>query len=683
MSTKTTLLTIICIVFLAMSFNNAVAQQSKSATGKLFLHIPGTETPVSGLEVRSGIAGPDQLTAPTRSANRSFNGTANNLTTSDKNKWGSANIPLLRELPAAYGSSDRNNALGGTNRPSARKISNLIVDEPETIFNGRGLSTFVYIWGQFLDHEITLTPTGTTESVPIILPADDTIFTENIPFTRSSVFPGTGNGTTRQQFNVNTAWIDGSVVYGSDQTRANWLRTFSKGKMKTSAGNLLPWNTVTGQKSAAIDPNAPDMANDGGHTIKTFVAGDVRAAEHPDLTSLHTLFVREHNRICDKLVKSGMTNDEQIYQLARKKVGALIQAVTYNEFLPALGINIHPLSGYKPNARPDLTNVFATAGYRLGHTMVADEVLLFDNDCQPLDPESLELVDIFWNPSVIEQYNLEPFIKGSAAHTQYETNIKINSVLRNFLFGSPNSPVRFGIDLASLNIQRGRDHGLPDYNTIRKFYTGSGATTFSNISSDPTLAANLQSLYGNVNNVDAWTGVLAEDLVGGTSVGKTVQAILRVQFENLRDGDFYFFEWDPFLPTEDRNEARNSHLTDIIKRNTKVTNLQSNPFFVQGCPGFTTTPAVAVPSTSVFENTNHSLKIYPNPVSDVMNINLGTTGQSGTIRVFTAQGILMKTIITGANEKNIRINTSGFSKGIYIINVITGKQKQSFKFVKL
>ena len=71
-----------------------------------------------------------------------------------------------------------------------------------------------------------------------------------------------------------------------------------------------------------------------------------------------------------------MRNDEQMYQIARKIVGAEIEAITYQEFLPALGITLQPYSGYKDNVRPDIMNSFATASYRLGHTMVSDDVLL-------------------------------------------------------------------------------------------------------------------------------------------------------------------------------------------------------------------------------------------------------------------------------------------------------------------
>jgi peroxidase len=683
----------ICIILL-MWICTVTAQHRDPVKESLFFQLPesSTRTPDANALNRptlKELPSRESSLNPQRSPYRTYDGTSNNLSL-DKKAWGSANIPLVREMPAVYGP---NNSLNGTSRPSPRAVSNLIVDEPVTIFNARNLSTVVYLWGQFLDHEITLTPTGTTESVPIQLPADEELFTEPISFFRSAVHPGTGVTTPRQQTNLNTAWIDGSVVYGSDASRATWLRTFRGGKMKTSAGNLLPWNTTTGEHDAPIDPNAPSMANDGNKTIKTFVAGDVRASEHPVLASFHTLFVREHNRICNLLIARGQRNDEKNYQTARKMVGALIQNVTFREFLPAMGITLKPYRGYNSNVRPDLTNIFATAAFRLGHTMVADEVLLFDNRCQPMDPEALELDELFWNPDLLVSLKPEAFLKGIAAHTQYETNIKINSVLRNLLFGDPTSPVRFGVDLASLNIQRGRDHGLPDYNAVRKFYTGSYATRFSDINRNDTLARNLRALYRNINNVDLWTGVLAEDLMPGTSIGRLAHEIQRVQFEKIRDGDFYYFEHDPYLPLDVRRTIRDTRLSDIIKRNTAITNLQANMFFVRACPGYSPTPTdeeeAEIASRSVQKEEPLDLTvadptIFPNPSYDAVTVLVNNSGEAGMIQLFSGRdGSLVKSIPTNANDTEIRIDLSDLPKGVYTVNIKNGETTKFIKLVKL
>src|SRR5439155_18013662 len=116
----------------------------------------------------------------------------------------------------------------------------------------------------------------------------------------------------RQQVNTVTAWVDGSIVYGSDATRAAALRTLSGGKLSTSNDNLnlLPSNTA-GLANANDTHQTPDD--------QLFLAGDVRANENIELTSLHVLFVREHNRIAADIASNNPgLSDESIYQQARQ-----------------------------------------------------------------------------------------------------------------------------------------------------------------------------------------------------------------------------------------------------------------------------------------------------------------------------------------------------------------------------
>lgn len=683
MSRKTLHCTLLLLSCTLLFIENSPAQSKRAQQGKLLSGTPGRG---SNPDKRPQF--PPLLHTPFRS----FNGSGNNISSRQALLYGATDIPLFREIPAQYGSEDPNNAMAGKTRPSARRISNAVIDEPVTTFNARGLSAFVYVWGQFLDHDMSLTPTGTTEYVPISLPADEKIFTEAIPFFRSEVYTGTGAANIRQQMNLNTAWIDASMVYGSDSARAHWLRTMSGGKMKLSAGGYLPYNTVNGEKSGAIDPDAPDMANDSNHAVRTFVAGDIRAAEHPGIASLHTLFVREHNKICDRLKQEGYNNDELIYQMARKLVGALIQSITYKEFLPAIGITLNRYNGYRSNIRADIVNNFATAGYRIGHTMVADDILLFDNNCKEIAPGELDLVEVFWNPQILIDFGPEAFLKGFAAHTQYETDTKINSVLRNFLFVSPNDPVRFGIDLGSLNIQRGRDHGLPDYNTVRKFYTGSKARSFSDITNNKTLADSLKALYTDINNIDLWVGILAEDHLPGKSVGRTMHEILRVQFEKLRDGDYYYYENDPLIPTKTKKIIAATHFSDIIKRNTNLTNLQANVFFTEECPEDSMATGDSVAARKITnllsvkktgESVAHQIQIFPNPANSVLNIDLGNGLQNSIVKIVTADGVPVKTFAIPAQQQYNRVDISGLKPGLYLVTVYTGKEIKTFKLSKL
>jgi hypothetical protein len=158
--------------------------------------------------------------------------------------------------------------------------------------------------------------------------------------------------------------------------------------------------------------------------------------------------------------------------------------------------------------------------------------------------------------------------------------------VRNFLFGPPGAG---GLDLAALNIQRGRDHGLPDYRALRGFYQINAVTTFDTITLDADLRQSLQAVYANnINNIDPWIGGLAEDHLQGSSLGRLFDAILRNQFTRTRDGDRLFYlsnaaglytngVLNPDIAAIlDLNSLR---LSDIIEANTGVAGLQNNVFF--------------------------------------------------------------------------------------------------------
>ncbi|MBK7465816.1 MAG: T9SS type A sorting domain-containing protein [Saprospiraceae bacterium] len=607
---------------------------------------------------------------------RRIDGTYNNITSSDKLEYGATEIKLAREIPAEY--SDKLNSLAGATRPSTRLVSNELCDEPTTIFTDRNLSSFVYVWGQFLDHDITKTPTSTTESFPIKLPTNETLFTLDIPFTRSEVFAGTGITTPREQVNLVTAWIDASNVYGSDDQRALWLRTMKDGKMKTSKGNLLPYNTITGEYSGIIDSTAPSMANDKNKTVKTFVAGDVRAAEHPALTSMHVLFVREHNRICDRLKAEGGRSDEEMYQQARKEVGALIQVITYQEFLPALGVSLTTFTKYNPNVSPDILNTFATASYRIGHSMVADDILVLDNECEEVGQGEFDLLEVFWNPQLVYEYNIDPFIKGIASHQQYETDLKVNSILRNFLFGSPTAQVRFGLDLAAINIQRGRDHGLPNYNAARRFYNGKAATSFGEISTDITLTTKLRSLYGNINNIDLWVGLLAEDRLPGKSVGKTMHAMLKYQFEKLRDGDYYFYLNDPYISARLKDQLKRTKLSDVVKRNTSLTNIPTWVFYAEACP-----PTIQTADTRASQKTSSDISIAPNPFKESFVIKSVDAEKYCNVEIFSLQGSRLKSFQFETISREISLPMYDLQAGNYFVKIQTPTQSKTLKIIKM
>ena len=503
----------------------------------------------------------------------SIDGTGNNL---QNTSWGSAGVDLLRIAQAAYG--DGISTPAGADRPNARAISNAVAAQADgvDVLNSRGLSAFVYAWGQFIDHDLDLTPGGTT-SFNIAVPAGDPQFDPNntgtvaITLNRSITDPATGTSTSNpaQQVNTITAFIDGSMIYGSNATRAAALRTFSGGQLATSAGDLLPFNTA-GLPNANDAHIYPDS--------QLFLAGDVRANENSELTSLQTLFVREHNREAGLLAAAHPTwTDEQLYQGARAIVIGEIQAITYNEFLPAL-LGTHGLTayhGYSPSVNPGITNEFSTAAFRFGHSAVGNDVEFLDNNGNDVaDP--LSFAQVFFNPSVVEQTGIDPVLKYLASDNMQEIDTKIVDPLRDFLFGAPGQG---GLDLASLNIQRGRDNGLASYNDTRVALGLKPASSFADITKDPVVQAQLQSVYGTVDQVDLWVGGLAEPHVNGGSLGQTFSKIIADQFQRLRDGDRFFY-LNQFHGSQ-LAQIQNTTLADIIARNTTTTNLQANVFFFQ------------------------------------------------------------------------------------------------------
>jgi peroxidase len=511
-------------------------------------------------EVRSELAVVAVLAAAVMACGefRAIDGDGNN---SFFPELGAAGTPLARSMDTDYG--DGISSMAGGERPSPREISNTVCAQSGSIPNAAGASDMLWQWGQFVDHDIDLTPEAEpSESAPIPVPTGDPFFdplstgTAVIGLNRSSYDPDSGYaGHPRQQMNHITAWIDASNVYGSDDDRASALRK-RNGRMRTSSGDLLPFNT-------AGFPNA------GGNAPSLFLAGDVRANEQAALTAMHTLFMREHNFWADQIATwFPEAGGDLVYQLARLIVGAEVQVITYKEFLPALlGRDaISPYEGYDPAVDASIGNEFSTAAYRFGHSMLSPTLLRLDESLEEVPEGHLALRDAFFAPQrITDEGGIAPLLRGLTQQQAEEVDPFVVDDVRNFLFGPPGSG---GFDLAALNIQRGRDHGLPSYNEARVARGLAAVTSFEEISSDPEIQTRLEAAYGDVDQIDMWVGGLAEDHVPGALVGPLVYSILVDQFERLRDGDRLWYRRTLGPTMTDLVEGM--RLSDIIRRNTEI-----------------------------------------------------------------------------------------------------------------
>ena len=337
------------------------------------------------------------------------------------------------------------------------------------------------------------------------------------------------------------------------------------------------------------------------------MAGDVRALEQPGLTAMHSLFLNEHNRLALLIYENyPHLSDEEIYQVVRKIVGAEMQNIVYNEFLPLvlgndaleefdlkLPNNAEENTNYDENVNATISNEFATVAFRFAHSLIPSHFL------PTLDPVRVSDIScpLKQNFFHFDQFSIGTDNSARAWENlllgiQYQQSPAMDTAMSNsvidFLFCGEHCllPEGFGQDLAARNIQRGRDHGLPSYAKFREFCNLPKLTNWSSkpINIKTEIWDKLQSVYVNVDDIDPFTGGLAEDSVPDGLVGKTFSCIIGQQFEVLKNGDRFFFTHNTHgeksekgLPQETKSAIRNRRLSDIICDNTGT---ESNPLLV-------------------------------------------------------------------------------------------------------
>jgi len=589
---------------------------------------------------------------------------------------GSGNNPRQSQLGAvglAYARVAEANYADGTGEivegPAARYISNRVFNDlAQNLFSENGVTQWGANWGQFLDHTMGLRDTD-GEAVTLPFNEDDPLedFGNDAETLRISRSAGVLENGVREQVNTISSYLDAWAVYGGTEERLEWLRegpvdgdlSNNSARLLTTEDNYLPRAVERGDASSA-----PEMEITGRLMAladaeeRMIVAGDIRANENISLTAVQTLFLREHNRIVDALPES--LSEEEKFQVARRVVGATQQYITYEEFLPAFGLELDRYRGYRPDVDPSVSNEFATVGYR-AHSMVHGEVEVETEadrytqaELDALRAAGIEVevvgdeVEIavplniaFANPDLVPQLGLGPILAGLAGEAQYKNDEQIDNQLRSVLFQLPSPNIEdpdacldgptlnecFGLvaDLGTLDIFRARDHGMPYYNDMREAYGLPRVSTFAELTgedsedfpndpeidaadpiNDPDileftelrdgegniiafgtdaaegeaiegdrrtpLAARLKAIYGDVDKVDAFIGMVAEPHLSGSEFGALQYAMWQVQFEALRDGDRFFYTNDPALEWIEKefDISYKRSLSQIIVDNTDI-----------------------------------------------------------------------------------------------------------------
>ena len=534
------------------------------------------------LVVLAAVIGAGGAALAAETAHRSIDGTGNNEANPT---WGSAERPLIRIAPLAY--EDGYASPSGSDRPNPRLISITICQQNGPIPAARNTSDFLWAFGVFVNHDIDITEGGSpVVALNIPVPKGDPYFdpaatgTQEIPFNRGKTVAGTGTGVDNPTLldNSDTAFLDLSTVYGSDPDRAAWLRTHVGGKLKTTShplGALLPFNDGTQFNLGNFED--PDYGTD------LFLAGDVRCNVSAFLATMHTLWLRNHNWWAERFAAENPDlTDEELYQLARKRNIAELQNVALYQWLPALpGANAVPAyAGYDPEVDATAAVEFTTVVLRaVGHTLLPTEILRVDENGRTIPQGNVLLRDSFFDnaPIVVQSAGIDPILRGLAAKRCQESDHYFVDDIHHFLFTLPGAG---GRDLIALNIQRGRDFGIPDYNTVREAYGLARKTSFSEITPNRTLAALLEAVYGDVDNLDPFIGAVCENHYLNGSVGELVHVGMLEQLLRARDGDRFWFESPGAFSSAELAEIRATKLSDVIKRNTAIINIQSDVFFV-------------------------------------------------------------------------------------------------------
>ncbi|XP_076365683.1 chorion peroxidase-like isoform X2 [Tachypleus tridentatus] len=492
--------------------------------------------------------------------------------------WGRSLTPFVRFLPPDYsdGVSKPRISRSRTSLPSARLLSNALIqhhDRPHS-----RASVMLMQWGQFLDHDMThsavttgfngsklrccgVSPTFQHPSCfPIVIPHDDIFYSRYnvscMEFARSSPSPHHGCGLGR-------------------------LRETSF-KFKKS---ILPQGTVKElEECRHIDPL----------NTACFTAGDARVNELPSLTAMHTIWLRQHNRLANHLTLYNLHwDDEKVYQESRRIVGAMMQHITYNEFLPVvLGELVMKVYGltlksrgyyteYDYTVNAGVSNAFATAAFRFGHSLVPGRFLRYSMDHNSVT-SATTLRNEFFNPgSMLQDGSMDKLLLGLLNQKAQQVDEYITEELCNHLFQRHHH--MYGMDLFAVNIQRGRDHGIPSYTDWRRYCSLMPVYSFSDLQGlmEDNVIRRLEEMYETVDDIDLYIAGLAEKPVIGGLVGPTFACIIAQQFQNSRIGDRFWYEnggFESSFSSEQLQELRKTSFARILCDNMdEIMTIQRRP----------------------------------------------------------------------------------------------------------
>ncbi|VVC27285.1 Hypothetical protein CINCED_3A000564 [Cinara cedri] len=537
---------------------------------------------------------------------RTYNGSCNNL---QNPNWGAAMTPFYRLMDAEFddGNETLRKQLDGKPLPSARVVGLKLFYLRDIQYLDYEHSEILVPWGQFLTHDVSFYPDDIRGSdtpahldhcfdkdkstLPfecetiITIPSDDPVYSPyNVSlfkFVRSTTSANFSCPLIpRTILNRNTQYIDASHVYGSNLKTADSLRAFENGKLRT-------WI----YENEEYCPKNPDSEfKDGplGKSNVQFTAGDINVNQNLAIALFQNLFLRFHNVLANELQTINPSwSDERVYQETRRIIGAVMQVITYDHFLPVLlgdeYMKEYKLTGptvYDPSISSALAQEMTSGAFRAVHNIIPAKFNLIAANYSTVD--QVEPSRILLKPDLLVG-NFDNMLRGFLETPGRLAQPSYNTLITNVVFKIPNLDGYSGFDLLSYDIQRGRDNGLPPYNKIRQICGLTKAIKFSDLSDLISLEdiETLKTLYSTVHDIDFIVGAILEKPRSGSMVGPTTACVIGDTFYRFKAGDrfFYDIQGQPGSFTlEQIQSLKNISLSNVMCSSSHLDHMQKESF---------------------------------------------------------------------------------------------------------
>ena len=438
--------------------------------------------------------------------------------------------------------------------PNPRDVSNLLLAREEFV-PAEIVNVLAAAWLQFMNHNWFFHERGPEDDFfEVPLPEGDSWPEEHMRIRRTPTMPGTsrtGHGGSAPAFhNQESHWWDGSQIYGTGAEKQKSLRTYEGGHIKVEAGRLV------------ADPETPGVDHTGFN--ENWWAG---------LALFHTVFAREHNAIADALAKAYPDLDDQrLFELAwlvNSALMAKIHTVDWTRTIlrhPALQIGMNAnwwgIQGEalqkKVGRITGSEALSGVAGSEAAHhaapfSLTEEFVSVYR--MHPLIPDDYDVVSLEDN-AVREQRTLTE-IQGVDTR-EFMDRVGMEDVWYSLglasagavcLHNYPNTLRQLRrvdgelLDLATLDIVRDRERGIPRYNDFREALRMPRFKDFDELTPDKRWAKEIAEMYrGDIDAVDPMVGMYAETPPKGFGFSDTAFRVFILMASRRIKSDRFFTE---------------------------------------------------------------------------------------------------------------------------------------------